>query len=382
MANQLLAVQALRALAATAVVLAHLMPFEAKYATGEVLFPRGFEYGQAGVDLFFVISGYIMAVTTFGRFGSAASGWGFLQRRALRIYPVYWVYLTLVCAVWLVAPRIMNAGASVPPDILASYTLLPHQNGHLLLVSWTLSFEMFFYLVFAALLATLRNGRLGLALAAWAGITIAGQLLFQPGRPQPYLNLIFNPLVLEFIAGAAVALLLPRLGLAQATRLGLGLGLAQATRLGLTQTARLGATLFLAGLLVAAIGIHVMLGQGGAFPENWPRVLVFGSAATLLLAGCVLLEPVLAGHLPAWLIALGDASYSIYLSHLLTIGVVGQFWRAGLAADHPLNHLLALATALLVSLLAGLLSYRLLEQPLMALLQGRRRRPVLVAGAG
>jgi peptidoglycan/LPS O-acetylase OafA/YrhL len=111
-------------------------------------------------------------------------------------------------------------------------------------------------------------------------------------------------------------------------------------------------------------------------------VLVFGSAATLLLAGCVLLEPVLAGHQPARLIALGDASYSIYLSHLLTIGVVGQFWRAGLAADHPLNHLLALATALLVSLLAGLLSYRLLEQPLMALLQGRRRRPVLVAGAG
>lgn len=362
MARQLLAVQALRAIAAIAVVLAHLTPFEGKYVMGEVVLPRAFNYGQAGVDLFFVISGYIMAATTAGRFGSVDAARDFLRRRALRIYPVYWAYLTLVCAVWLVAPRVMNAGAAVPPDLLASYTLLPHQNGHLLLVSWTLSFEMFFYLVFAGLLALLRNGRLGLALAAWAAVTVAGQLLLQPGRPQPYLNLIFNPLVLEFIAGAALALLLPRLAATQARRLGL--------------------PLVLGGLLVAVAGIDAMLDQGGAFPEDWPRVLVFGSAATLLVAGCVLLEPVLAGRLPGWLIALGDASYSIYLSHLLTIGLVGLLWRAGLAADHPLNHLLALATALIGSLVVGLLSYRWLEQPLMALLRGRRRRPALAVSAG
>ena len=342
-----LMVQVLRAMAAIAVVLSHLVLFEKKYLPGGTLFPAAFEFGQAGVDLFFVISGYIMTATTINRFGSARFANIFLSRRVLRIYPIYWLYLAIIIIVWIYNPSLMNGNSKTQPDLFASFTLMPHQNGHLLLVSWTLSFEMFFYLVFAALIALLPSRRLGLALLAWAGVTVVGQVLLQPTRHQPLLNLALNPLVLEFIAGAAIALLLPRL------------------------SPKWGPWLLGLGFLVLATGTTVLLGQGQAFPVGWARVLIFGSAAALIHTGCVQLEPRLHRFVPGWLVLLGDASYSIYLSHLLTIGVAGMIWRATLASDGVANHLLALGSTLALALLVGVLSYRLVETPMLDWLRAR-----------
>jgi exopolysaccharide production protein ExoZ len=137
--GQINGVQALRALAAIMVVFSHLVGFETRYLPGGVLVPDWFGYGQFGVDLFFVLSGFIIVESTRRLHGSAAAGMVFLYRRVIRIYPVYWAYLAAVLAVWLVNPAVLGGGQGREVDLVASIFLYPSTASHVMLVSWTLS---------------------------------------------------------------------------------------------------------------------------------------------------------------------------------------------------------------------------------------------------
>lgn len=365
----LLTVQALRALAALAVAAAHLLPFEAKYLSGPALVPHALDYGQAGVDLFFVLSGFIVTAITAGRPRGGAEAARFLAKRALRIYPVYWVYFFAVLAVWLASPGMVNSSAAIPPDPVASFFLWPQRGTPLLFVSWTLTFEMLFYLAFAGLLWGLRDERaLPAALAVLGAVVVAGWLAFRPGLDRPILVTLFNPLILEFLMGCAVALALRRPALAAGTALRPAVGWSSLA-------------LGLAGLAAA---VAWLAAGERPMPVDWPRVALFGVPSALVLLGCVALEPTLGPRTPRPLVALGDASYSLYLGHVLVIAAVGRAWRmSGLPTEPAWAHLAALGAALAGCCVVALLSFRLLEAPLLARVRrALDRRPPAAADGG
>jgi exopolysaccharide production protein ExoZ len=354
-------IQALRAAAALAVVVSHLVGFEARYLPGPALLPGWCEFGQFGVDLFFVLSGFIIVESTHRLHGSAAAASLFLYRRLIRIYPVYWVYLAPVVLLWLVNPTILGGGGmGRDVDLMASVSLYP--GSHILLVSWTLTFELYFYLVFALVFAlvtaTLPRERLPQILVAWAVLTAAGVLLVRPTVHLAGTNVAFDWLVLEFLAGGAVALLRPHL------------------------PTRLGPTLCAAGVAGIVFGAAAMWQAGMPFPGHWPRVAVFGTASAILLAGVLALEPAIGRRYPAWMLQLGDASYSLYLGHLLVIAVAGRAWKLLLPHPSMANHLAALGGCVLAASLLAVLSFRLVEAPLLQALRplvrlnpARRLRP-------
>ncbi|MGH7043937.1 MAG: acyltransferase family protein, partial [Acetobacteraceae bacterium] len=319
-ARRLASIQCLRALAAAVVVLVHMRVFEPKYDPGLVLAPHVLDFGQLGVDLFFVISGFIMTTITVREFGRQGAARRFLAQRFLRIYPIYWVFALAVLAVFLVHPGWVNSQHG-RPDIVRSFLLLPQQNLPLLLVAWTLTFEMFFYLVFAVLIGCVRRQVLGWVLIGWAVVTAGANLLLAPNATTPVLDVMASPLILEFLGGCAVAL---------------------AARSLRGRTAGWVLTIFGIAELLGAVLWLSHLGRG--FPPNgWLRVALFGSGSVLVVAGAVRLEEAGVRLFPASLVALGDASYSLYLSHVLVIAAVGRVWERFLAGPSAANHLAGLA---------------------------------------
>ena len=320
----LLSIQYLRAIAALAVVAYHA----GQWITAPVA------VGAAGVDVFFVISGFVMWITTDGR---TVSPWRFLRRRAERVIPLYWTATLALAVVATLAPGVFPHVTPQAWHIARSLLFIPHGNPEgagfpLLAVGWTLDYEALFYLVFAALLLTPQAGRLtrlALALAALSALGLA--------YPAAY-TLLFNPMLMQFAAGAAIG----RLWILRALP-GPGAG----------------AGLIALGLALLGAG-HVL----GVVPESLLRPAAWGAPAALLVIGAVSLEA--AGRLPRWaaLARLGDASFSIYLIHHPLMALFNRIIG-------PTDPLLFFALAMALSIGAGLACHCWIERPLLALF----RRP-------
>jgi peptidoglycan/LPS O-acetylase OafA/YrhL len=340
--RQLRAVQILRGVAALGVVFAHLVAVERKYLPGTPLTPPGLEVGAAGVDLFFVISGFIMTTLTLGRPRAPGDTRRFLFRRVTRIYPLYWIYFALILPLFLLHPEMVNSHHG-RPDLLTSFLLIPDRHLPLLIVAWTLSYELYFYLVFAAIYRFLDERQAVFGLLAWAAVVTLGNLALSGGSDDPVLHVAFNPLTLEFIAGCFVARLIPRAG-------------------------RLASTLCLAGGLAVFLAGAFTVGSAPTMqPElAWTRAAVFGVAAALLLAGAVGWESA-TRHAPRLSVDIGDASYSLYLAHVLVIGAVGWLWQHALGSPSLANHLLMVGACVVAAVVWSRLSFRFAERPLIAM---------------
>ena len=144
----MLTLPATRGVAANLVVFSHLFFVQAKYTTAGVL-PAFALYGLAGVDMFFVLSGFIMVAVAGRNIGPIR----FLWRRAARIYPTYWLVSLAVLALAIVAPALVDSSVIAPISLWRSFLLVPGETVPLLAVGWTLVHEMYFYLVFAIFLA-------------------------------------------------------------------------------------------------------------------------------------------------------------------------------------------------------------------------------------
>jgi len=157
----ILIVQALRGLAALLVVSVHIGAydgFEARYfAISAPLTAPLARIGNIGVDLFFIISGFIMIASTLRPDGRSLRPIEFFKRRCIRIYPAVWIIGLAMLPIYFRWPALVDAHRSIKPDLIASYLLLPQAGSPLLRVTWTLVFEMYFYVVFAmALIARAR----------------------------------------------------------------------------------------------------------------------------------------------------------------------------------------------------------------------------------
>jgi exopolysaccharide production protein ExoZ len=242
----------------------------------------------AGVDIFFVISGFVIVHASANLFATSNGGRRFLRRRLTRIVPLYWLLTTLFLAIALVQRSAIHGETGGPGYILASYLFVPWPRPDGLLepafgLGWTLNYEMFFYLVLTPFLLLPRTRAVvGSALAL--GMLVALGQVFSFGLIQ--LRFWADPIILEFVAG---------------------MGLALAVAAGLSLPGWLRLTL----VAVACVALHAQAGG----PLTW-RVVSFGIPGALLVAAAVSgkrperNEPAMRS-----LTRLGDASYAMYLFH-------------------------------------------------------------------
>jgi peptidoglycan/LPS O-acetylase OafA/YrhL len=347
----LLSVQRLRAAAALMVVLYHLAttaPF-GRLGPGDRLGPLAglFEaVGFAGVDLFFVISGVVMMITCGDQFGRAGASGRFLLRRAVRIYPMYWLVTVAVLAACWWRPEWMARNKLSLDFVAKSLMLWPQREFPVVAVGWTLTYEMFFYVAFAALLLLPRRAA-GRMLVAWGAATL---LLYAAiddpanhGALHGYLQLpvYASPLALEFIVGCAIG------------------AAAQA------RSMRWPGTAITAGLAaLATIGAYV----GSRFPQEaqygLTRFLVFGLPAALIVYGAVGRELAGGAIERRWLDFWGDASYSTYLTHVYVILIFGRVLSPRMAEVRAWQTWLAAAGCLLCCLLVAAGCHVFVERPL------------------
>jgi peptidoglycan/LPS O-acetylase OafA/YrhL len=313
-----------------------------------------------GVDVFFMVSGFIMYYLTAQRFGSIAYAGEFLKRRFIRVVPLYWICTALMLlAIGVAAGKIHHTDATLP-RILASLLFFPTARADglvmpVLAIGWTVNYEVFFYLLYALALTQAKRLGLGLLIAVFVVLAAVGYWL----RPAaPALSFWTSPIILEFLLGMALA----HLRLDRGLRVGrtgqiLGFGLAL-------------------GVLVAA---NLILKMGPPPPGGLPAVRwLWGAIPALFLAAPMIFGPEFQGRVGRILARGGDASYALYLSHPFTLNLLAALWtRLHLPAFGWLY--VAVGAAACIAVAWGV--HRWVETPLLDLLRRRFEpsRPVLPA---
>jgi exopolysaccharide production protein ExoZ len=252
-------------------------------------------FGIYGVDLFFVISGFIMLVTTWDK---PVTPLQFIGHRIRRVVPLYWTATLLMVGLAIIAPAMSNNLRLDAVSLLKSLLFIPYNSlnfpGTMLPVltpGWTLDYEMFFYALFAASLFAKRNWRLPLMIGSLAALVVGGHVLLPKSVPM----LVYtNPRLLEFAAGMVFG------------------------RLWVMKK-------------------HVRKDGG---------------------------QPLM--------LALGDASYSIYLTHLFTLGGLHAVWSRMVPTASMASSIALIAVSLTICAAVGWACYWLVEKPLTMWLQGSR----------
>lgn len=345
--------QYLRALAAIMVVCSHLH-FKSALVGADVF--AGFRIGAAGVDIFFVISGFVMAMIYMRTPDEPGSAGDFWLRRLARIIPMYWLVSSAALMLYLVNPSWVNANSG-PTSIWRSYTLIPtwHESNVQFLIGpgWSLSFELFFYLLCTALFfIPLRS--VGIKVLAFVLVVLA--LGTVSGVAPTYL--LTSPLLLEFAFGMVIhAWYLRAHG-----RLPVGIGMV---------------------LLIAGVAGFTALNCQGEFvlAQRWWRA---GIPAAALVAGVLSLE-VWAYSMPSRMgLLVGNASYSLYLTHVFVLGAASRVFGALHLRTHGTTVEVVFWTVTLFGAIAvGCVSYLLIEKPMTDWLARciKQRRAAISIGA-
>ena len=272
---------------------------------GTLTFIRYYHWGTHGVDLFFVISGFIMLVTTWDKPIGPVE---FMRHRMRRIVPLYWLATLVMVGLATVAPALFKSLKWDVPALLKSLFFIPYDNlsvpgttSPLLIPGWTLNYEMFFYALFALSLLASRAWRLPLVIGALS-ILVAAGLVFHPTNIQA--DFYTNPMMLEFCAG----MILGRL---------------------------------------------------------WVMKKRVQSKRSIPL-----------------LLGLGDASYSIYLTHIFTLGALRVVWVKLITHATFVSSIALMGVSLTVCALAGWLCHRFIELRMTSWLRSKPGLPLVTVVAG
>jgi exopolysaccharide production protein ExoZ len=322
----ILGVQYLRGFAAMAVVWVH--------GLGETSWGSGASYfGTSGVDLFFVISGFIMIATTSVK---PLTPGKFFQLRVVRVVPLYWLCTALIIASALSGHSHHQLSLS-PVAIAKSAFFIPYWSlDHptriwpMLIQGWTLNYEMFFYALFALslFLRRLRLEALTITLLALAAIGYS-MGPFNSAALQVYTS----PMLLEFTAGMWIA------------------------RVWGSGKLRMPLWTAIAALMVGT----ALLGE-----TRYQPLVMLG--ATMMLTA--ILHPRIAGMRFPFFLAIGDASYSIYLTHTFAISALMLVWPHIFPLGSTASWLLFIGVVCLLAIVGGCICYQYIERPLTSLLKG------------
>ncbi len=354
-------VQGLRALAVLLVVWTHSIVAASYHSTPKQgTFFHLKSFGACGLDIFFVISGFIVSLVASRAIAqSQSSARTFLSRRFTRIFPLYWI-LTGVVIVEAQLGKYPILWHRVP--WLATLFLLPGWQYPvpplILSLGWSLVFEIYFYLVLAAWMRLSPRHLIRNAIAFLAGMVALGTIV---GIHRPWLVIWSNPVALEFLFGCLTAQLVTKLAtMASNNRTGIPLHSARRARTLGPWLAAVGATALAATIFTgygnASEASSIMAGLDG-----WLRIGVWGVPSGLLVLGAVLWRPAMQSIPARGLVLLGDASYSIYLCTNPSRSMVEHFWSVFGHWGGDVGVVLCLLSCLAI----GLLCYLAVERPIM-----------------
>jgi len=337
-------IQVLRAIAALMVVVHHaiLMLHERNGL------PVGnWINGGAGVDIFFVISGFVMTISSALLRGTRHPARTFLARRLERIVPMYWLLTTLKVLLVLTVPVLAINGLGTLWHVIASYLFLPTAQEPVVVVGWTLIYEMAFYVLFACVLAL----RAPLLKTLAPVLVVLALLPLIPHLSLPVMVAWYTKtIVLDFLYGIMLAL-------------------------GLRWVLQMPSAFAI--VLVVAGFVPLLIWPGPNF-SFWRGVL-WGLPAAAVVAGALALERRWGTKIPRWTLELGDASYSIYLVHGFVLPVFGvmlaylgvQWWGVV-----PVS----VVVMVVLSAVCGDIVYRLVERPITQWFKSRRQTAIPANG--
>ncbi|KIC40380.1 hypothetical protein RA28_22015 [Ruegeria sp. ANG-S4] len=251
-----------------------------------------FKHGEAGVDIFFVLSGFIIFFTASKN--TKAGPAYFFKSRFWRIFPPYWAVLALYIAAFLASYYIFgDTTRSIDiKTLLASFALAPIPD-QVIIIAWTLSLELIFYLVFGLSFFVLGAAGFFVVMCAWVAFSFTTSLyaISVPG----FLSLPLNTIVIEFLFGSIIGYLY------------------------INFRPRFQIPALIAGCVLLGLSL------AGGFPEvlHLSREIAFGLPAMLIVYGLSGIDM----KLPEWVNTWGESSYILYLAHLLVYLVVGKIFE-------------------------------------------------------
>ena len=332
-------IQALRFVAALLVVITHATLYTHERLDDSLAV---WHFGEVGVNVFFTISGFVMIVSTRALAGDR-DGWKyFAMRRAIRIVPIYWLATTLNLLALLAIPGAVLHSKLEPSSVVLSYLFLPSTNSDgrvepLLGVGWTLTFEVFFYALFALALYLRRSP---LTLCGGVLIVLSVGSIARDGD-WPAATVYFNPIVLYFLIGMVIA------------------------SYALDRQVK-HCALRLAGILLLFTAVRLATAASNDDLDVW-RDLGQHFAVTGVLLAAVTLEPALSGRLPRPVLYLGDASYSLYLFHPMIAPLVPVVLnKVGIRVPA-----LSVVLCVVAAIIGSVVIYRFVEGPSVRWLQNR-----------
>ncbi len=333
------ALQVMRALAALLVVLHHSLSGKDWMDTNPL---NAFDFGAIGVQVFFVISGYIIC-----RVGGREDFWKFSYSRITRVVPIYWLFTAL----FLASKLAVSGGRELPGagEIAASLLFVPHYSSFrpdqiwpVLIPGWTLNYEMFFYGLFAV---GILIGRPAIFSVAAIVVSIGfGYLFADAGVVFKFLE---NPVTLFFVLGVLIAKFedaIPKRP------------------------------------VFALVGVLIWGASDPAPLDPTLKFLAAYASAGLILLGSLSVKGGKSSPTMRFLQSLGDASYSLYLSHTIVLAVVYKV-LARLNLSGYVEFSVVVCVGLAASIAGGFASYRVIERPLMKFFKSawRSRAPLATA---
>ncbi len=352
--------QICRGLAAALVTLYHLGGAIAAPKYFDLpLFAAPFHFGVAGVEFFFVLSGFIIALVHGQDLNQPKRLPTYLRNRLIRIYPVYWLIFLAVYAVAHATPGLRDG---VPDDLLVllkSLLLVPQDplvvggsGAPVLIVAWSLQYEMVFYACMALAILDLRLALLVLGLGA---VLLGACPLI--GSTCGLLPIHAPRYFLLFAGGLATAWLSQR---AWPVRRPLALAI-------------WGAALFLLiGLVQNALNLGIGQAWGLGLLPPVARTLLYGACSMLLIFGLVRAEAAGWRVGGSFFVLLGEASFALYLLHYPLISLLCKVMRA-LGLTGPLGATVAFCAIFLACIAVAIAFHLWLERPLLRLLRGGPR---------
>jgi len=288
-------------------------------------------FGHAGVDFFFVLSGFIISFVHRKDLGRPGRLGHYLERRFTRVFPFYWLVLAFCLLDTWVLHRAQFPSAG---EVVSNAFLLPQTKDQIVGGAWTLVYEIMFYLVFAIAISSLRIG--AVVMCAWA-VLVAAAFFLNRAPENAIVAVAASPFCLEFFLGIAAATVLSRRPVPLS-----GIVLA----IGLTGFA-----------LAGVCEVTGYLYGFGAMAR-----LVYGSCSLMVILGLV--ERERSGRLavPRFMAVLGRASYSVYLVHLIGIGITFKFLSMTMRLTSSWSFLIW-ALLCVMGLGAGILASIWVEQP-------------------
>lgn len=330
-----------RGIAVLLVLAHHIVLMEKKWGAGDKILDDIWAWGQSGVDLFFIISGFVMVSITRNKFQNICAARRYIYNRLSRIYPLYWFYSLILLGVYLLWPSLINPSLGGKINFFESFFLLPQNTMPLLIVAWTLIYEMFFYMVFA-LLFLAPEKYLSKILITW-GVCI---LILNVAWLQPEVSnvisgftILSSPLCLEFIGGCLIARLIFN-GFYEWSKVCLALGIM--------------------GLLLSVVYFNITL------LNHLHRFYFCGLPYLAVIYGVIALEVSGSKRYLFFMQKIGDLSYSVYLSHSIVINAIGWLWASLFPSSHSI---IWISLMVFGSLTAGFVSYRCIELPVTSYLK-------------